>query len=96
MTNEKSNLMTRARDVLSESMGQSVSENDVAGLVRICEILQTCDSGAYTRYAVTRDEKRKVYYYNGNDRFTDSFQKPSDISKRKLRLKNPEDNEFMI
>ncbi len=41
--------------------------DDPRALAQMCEILQTCDSAAYTPRAVTRDGD--LYYRNGNSRF---------------------------
>lgn len=76
--------------VLEQAIGRKPTEEEVSGLANICKIVQTCDSGAYTRYGVTHDKKTGAYYYNGNDRFTRSFEEPKGLSKRKLKLKEPE------
>ena len=80
-------LYNECQKVLKEYMGVPPSANEIRGLMSICKILQTCDSAAYTRYAITRDEKRGVYYKNGNDTFTESFDKPKDIRGRKVSFK---------
>ena len=63
-------LENSCRQILEDYTGIKASDDAVKGLMNIAVILQTCDSAAYTRCAITRDENRKVYHYNGNDRFT--------------------------
>ena len=65
-------------NVLMNVTGKVPSENMVNGLVNICKILQTCDSGSYTAYGVIRDEKTDVYYRGGNYSWTRGFKKPTD------------------
>ena len=75
---------------LTQLFGSS-SESLVDGLVGACKMLQTCDSAAYTRYAVTRDSKTGVYYWNGNDRFTQGFKPPVDLQRQQAMFYEPED-----
>lgn len=65
-------LENSCKQCIKEYTGSEVSDQEIEGLMKIAIILQTCDSAAYTRYAITRDEKRNVYHYNGNDWFTQS------------------------
>lgn len=83
-------LKVECGSVLAKATGKKPTAEEINGLASICKIIQTCDSGAYTRYGITRDEKTGFYYYNGSDRFTKSFEKPRDISRRKLKLIEPE------
>jgi len=75
---------------LKIALNRDLSDGEISGLVDICKILQTCDSGAYTRYGVTRKEGTKFYYYNGNDRFTKGFDLPQGLNKKSLRMIEPE------
>lgn len=79
-------LQQEASRILNELTGVSPSDELVRGLMGICKILQTCDSGAYTRYGITRDSKTGYFYYNGNDRFTGAIKKPSDLRGVKQRF----------
>jgi len=79
--------------LLEKELGREPTRQEVEGLLEVCKIIQTCDSGAYTRYGVTKDNKRKVFYYNGNDSFTSSFEKPTGLTKRKIKMKVPEQGE---
>lgn len=72
---------------LQKVYGISPSDEQVAGLMSMCKALQICDSGAYTRHAVTRDKKTGRYYKNGNDRFTESFEQPTNLTKDNLKFK---------
>lgn len=86
------NLKKRCTEILN-SLVHKPSSDMINGLMNMCIMLQTCDSGAYTRYGITRDEKTNCFYRNGNDRFTQTFKNPPDIASRKLILKvdNPLD-----
>lgn len=75
---------------LRELFGQS-SESLVDGLVGVCKMLQTCDSGAYTRYAVTRDTDTGVYYWNVNNRFTKGFKTPADMKGMQAEFYEPDE-----
>lgn len=67
------NLHTKALQTICDTMGEVPSEEAINGLVECCKAMQTCDSGAYTRFAVTRDKDSGFYYHNGNDRFTEGM-----------------------
>ena len=82
-------LYVKCAELLTRLYGISPTDEQIKGLMGMCVMLQTCDSGAYTRYGITRDKETGVYYRNGNDRFTESFEKPADIGKKRLRLKEP-------
>lgn len=73
---------------LQKIYGIAPSDEMVNGLMSMCKALQICDSGAYTIYGVTRDKKTGMYYKNGNKRFTESFEEPTDITHDRLRFKN--------
>ncbi len=81
-------LTQKSRDLLEKLFGTSqVNDQMVRCLTDMCVIMQTCDSGAYTRYGVTRREDG-TYHFNGNDSFTDSFSTPVDPRRRELRFDN--------
>ena len=82
-------LKVEVEKLFYEIYGIDPTEGMVDGFVSMCKVIQACDSGAYTRYGVTRDEKREVYHKNGNDRFTMSFHKPTDLKKRGQRMIDP-------
>ena len=73
-----------------------VNEDLVRGLVRICEIVQTCDSGAYTTRATTRghshDAAEGIYYHNANTRFEQNFAPATNLTGDDLsQMKGPND-----
>ena len=84
-------LKQRGKEVLAENLKREPTEAEVSGLVSVCKIIQACDSGAYTRYGITRNEKTGEYYRNGNDMFTKSFHTPTDIRKRAQHMIEPDE-----
>ncbi len=84
-------LEERCCEVLAENLKRKPTEAEILGFVKICKIIQNCDSGAYTRYGITRDEKTGKYYRNGNDMFTKSFHIPTDIRKRAQYMIEPDE-----
>ena len=58
-------------------LGLSYNHNIVYALTQICLILQYCDGGAYTTFAVTRDRQssadKQTFYSNYNENFSRSF-----------------------
>ncbi len=82
-TNIKEQFAKDAAQVFESAFGTSLAPAEVNGLWKICTILQSCDSGAYTRYGVSR--RFGGYHYNGNDKFTKSFE-----TKRVLDVVNPD------
>ena len=84
-------LKTRCSEVLEENLKRKPTEAEILGLVNICKIIQNCDSGAYTRYGITRDEKTGIYHRNGNDMFTKSFHTPTDMRKRSQQMIEPDE-----
>lgn len=80
-----------SRRALTKYLGAEPTEAQVFALQSIARVLQTCDSGAYTRMGITRDEENGIYYYNGNDKFTESMRVPKDLRGRKQELKSPEE-----
>jgi len=86
--NSEQSLFSYLSYQLKKIYGIEPSEDQIKGLVSMCKALQICDSGAYTRYGVTRDKKTGIYYKNANDRFTESFEKPEDITHERLRFKS--------
>ncbi len=81
-------LKQRCSEVLEQSFNSKSTNDEISGLISICKIVQNCDSGAYTRYGVTRDENN-MYHYNGNDRFTKSFEKPTNLTKNTQHMIEP-------
>jgi hypothetical protein len=73
---------------LEEIYGFKPLDEVVKGLMSMCKALQISDSGAYTRYGVTRDKDTGIYYKNANDNFTKSFAPPKDITNERLRFEN--------
>lgn len=86
-------LKQRGKEVLAENLKREPTEAEVSGLVSVCKIIQACDSGAYTRYGITRNEKTGEYYRNGNDMFTKSFHTPTDMRKRAQRMIEPNEQQ---
>ena len=82
-------LFNLTEQMLESALKRKPTEKEVDGFVNVCKIIQTCDSGAYTRYGITRKEGTNEYYYNGNDGFTLGFESPQGMSKRKLKMKEP-------
>ena len=79
-------MITRCSQELKKVLGRELTKDEIRGLIGICKTVLTCDGGAYTRYAVTRDKKGGYYYRNGNDRFTKSFENPADIRNREVKF----------
>lgn len=74
----------------------NVNDDLVRGLVRICEIVQTCDSGAYTTRATTRghsnDAAQDIYYHNANTEFEQNFTPATNLTGDALtQMKGPHD-----
>lgn len=86
-------LKERCAEVIYEAFGKEPTEAEIDGLTSICKVIQNCDSGAYTRYGVTRDRKRRVFHKNGNDMFTKSFHKPTDLKKANQHMIDPKEHE---
>ena len=84
-------LKMRCSEVLTENLKRKPTEAEISGFVSICKIIQNCDSGAYTRYGITRDEKTGRYYRNGNDMFTTSFKTPTDVRRRSQHMIEPDE-----
>lgn len=82
-------LETELRNLFIKLQKREPSKQELLGLKNIAITLQTCDSGAYTRYGVTRNSKTGMYHKNRSDNFTQSFEPPKDLISKKLRLKNP-------
>ena len=86
-------LKETCRDALSKIQIKPTNEL-VNDLMLICGMLQTCDSGAYTRYGITRDKQNGEYYRNGNNMFTMSFSEPEDLRRRRLKFKSQQQSEW--
>ena len=74
------------KTIYSKVLKTRPSKEDIKGFAELAIILQTCDSGAYTRYARVTETNGAVIG-GGNDRFTESFT----IVDGKPRLKAFED-----
>ena len=83
---QKKKMVTACQNLLKDALGREPTMGEVFGLISVNKILLTCDGGAYTRYAVTRDSKTGMYYRNGNDRFTKSYKVPDDIRGRSIEF----------
>lgn len=81
-------LLEACKKELTVTYGREPTKAEIDALSNMCRVVQTCDSGAYTRHAVTRDSQDGFYYHNGNDRFTDNTQALG-INHDHIRLKNP-------
>jgi len=64
-------LKQSCRSTFFESFKRYPNTSELKGLTQICKILQSCDSGAYTRYAEIREGNKIVH--GANDKFTESF-----------------------
>jgi len=82
----KDRMINRSKEELRKILGREPTKDEIRGLIGICRTMLTCDGGAYTRYAVTRDKENKFYYRNRNDNFTESFDKPADIRGREVKF----------
>ncbi len=79
-------LASTAAYALTDATGRAPTESMVLAYVDMCEALLTCDGGAYTTMATTRTEKNGHYRNAGT--FNNSFEDPTDMTKRRLVLKN--------
>ena len=68
--------------------GRIPTREEVNGIMSMGEMMFVCDGGAYSTYAITRDERTGSYYRNGNARFSQTFIPPSDLSRRIIEPKN--------
>lgn len=75
--------------IYNKTFGHEPSHSDLVGIKSLATILQTCDSGAYSLKGISRDAKTGVYHFNGNEEFGQNMEKPMDIAKRKMHLKDP-------
>lgn len=82
-------MLKQAVDAKLKECFNKSSSDVIDGVVSLCKMLQTCDSGAYTRYGVTRDKKTGIYYRNGNDGFTKGFKPPADLKRQSLVFYEP-------
>jgi len=88
------NFKLRTGEKLQEIFNNRVSIRMIKAVCSMGVMLQTCDSGAYTRYGITRDQDDNFKYFNGDDRFTMSMEKPTDMRGKKQRLVSPELGDF--
>ena len=82
----KNKMLHETKKQLKNILNREPTKEEIRGLISICKILLTCDGGAYSRYAVTRDKKTGMYYKNRNDCFTQSFAQPADIRGREIKF----------
>lgn len=80
-TTAKTQLQQYCKDLLVQNYGNQVTNDDVSALDDICSILQTCDSAAYTDYAVTRSTSHGTHHYNYPS-FNSTFEKNSGLNGR--------------
>lgn len=64
-----------------------VDEETITGYVKMLEVLQTCDSAAYTTMAVTRSSKDEGIMYRNSGSFNNSFEKYRGLTRRRARLR---------
>lgn len=64
------------------------SEEEIKAYIDLCEILITCDGGAYTDKAVTHDARRETIYRNAQSSFQTSFKPSVGITGRDIALKH--------
>ena len=64
-----------------------VDEETITGYVKMLEVLQTCDSAAYTTMAVTRSSKDEGIVYRNSGSFNNSFEKYRGLTRRRARLR---------
>jgi hypothetical protein len=67
----ESRLEDSCRNAFHKAFGRMATDKEIKGLKKICTILQSCDSGAYTRYANVNEGN--IHVSGANDRFTESF-----------------------
>ena len=67
----KEQLKMTCRNAFVSAFNKEPNDREITGLMKVCTILQSCDSGAYTRYAKVRDGDKMVS--GANDNFTSSF-----------------------
>ena len=82
-------LLHRCIEVLQETLGRTPTDAEINGLMGVCKIIQNCDSAAYTQYAITRDKESGIYYKNHNPSFEENMEKPTDLARRRVRMKDP-------
>ena len=83
-------LFTTCEKLLNENSPYPVTTNAVRGLMSMCNMLQTCDSAAYTNHAITRHSKEK-YMYQNYPSFNESFNSPTGLTRRDVQMKNTDD-----
>ena len=84
-------LKKECEKILLKTTRTKPSENLVNGLINICKILQTCDSGAYTTYGVVKNQRTGIYHYGGNASWAKGFKKPDDLSHGRLRFNSSDE-----
>ena len=66
------NLQARFAQQLTGILGRTPSDQEILGLIDLCLILQSTDSGSYTTFGIVKSTE-KVYCYGANVHFTGSF-----------------------
>ena len=84
----KAQLYEWARNTLSKfsPKGEHI-DDQIAGFVDMCRMLQICDGGAYTSMAVTSRGNSRVRFRNPPS-FNRSFAPPVGLGRRSIRLRN--------
>lgn len=82
-------LLTDCKTLLTEVLGHEPTKEEVCALAKMCSIMQTCDTAAYSFYGITRDQETGVHYFNNNARFTRSLNDPTGFLGRTVRMKSP-------
>jgi len=77
-------LIAFCEELLQHCTGHQVSHDEAFSLARLCLILQTCDSAAYTDMAVIRDGNGMYHPYGS---FNDSFAPPTNMTRNNAMLK---------
>lgn len=67
----------------------TVHPDQVDAFIQMCRVLQISDGGAYTSMAVTRREGKGTF--RNAPSFNNSFAAPSDVGKRDLRYREPDE-----
>ena len=79
-------LVDRARTELARLGIEQPTPAQIQGYVDLCEILMTCDGGAYTSMSTTDWGKNNLVRNHGS--FDQSFVPPTGITKRDIKLRN--------
>lgn len=76
-----------ATNTLKEYLGSDdVTEQQINAFIAMCDMLQTCDGGAYTSIAVTRREGKG--WFRNAPSYNESFAPPIQPGKRDIQYRN--------